>query len=764
MLRAVNCVVSYVEPDNSVMTTGGFMRRLFILIVLMLCGISSAQTYVQLILDASGSMWNRLSDGEYRIVAAKNVLSSFISSLPADPDLNVGLRIYGSQIDALQPGSCEDSQLFVPMSGINRDTLLTTVRDTRARGATPIAYSLEQAAQDFPASGRKVIILVTDGEESCGGDVRGVLESLQAQGIEIELKIIGFDLDARAVASFEGLGDFENTTSAAELAEALGRTIEVEQIVRYLVTAQVTRDGAPAEDGVRVIFSDTVSGDSYTLTATDTGTLSAELPAGAYSATVEDAFSDEPQVFSGLTVTPDTENSYSFELATETEVTLTVTPTDPLTGSRVTVAFEGAPANPSNWITVVPTDLPDDSWLDFTYAGDSGGAVEVQLPGEATTLEARFHLALPEGGSRVIGRSAPFTPVQASATLSFPESVPAGTTFEVSWTGPNNSGDYLTVVPADAEVGFWREYRYTSTGNPLTFTAPMAAGDYEVRYQSDGSTGLIARAPLTVVASEVSLNVPAEVAAGTAFEVSWAGPDGSGDYLTVVPIDLEDGAYREYRYTRDGNPLTFTAPIEAGNYEVRYQSDRESGVFARAAFTVTATDISLSAPASVMAGAPFEVSWVGPDGNSDYLTIVPADAAPGTYAYYRYTREGSPLTLVAGIEPGQYEVRYQSDRESGIVFASTPITITPVQVSLSAPSEVGVGATFEVSWSGPNGPSDYITIVPASAEDGTYGDYRYTNSGSTVSLRAPDTAGQYEIRYQSDRVQSVFARIPITVR
>lgn len=740
------------------------MRRLFILIVLMLCGISSAQTYVQLILDASGSMWNRLSDGEYRIVAAKNVLTNFISSLPADPDLNVGLRVYGSQVDALQPGSCEDSQLFVPMTGINRDAMLQTVRDTRARGATPIAYSLERAAQDFPASGRKVIILVTDGEESCGGDVRGVLESLQAQGIEIELKIIGFDLDARAVASFEGLGDFENTTNATELAEALGRTIEVERAARYLVTAQVTRDGAPAEDGVRVIFSDAVSGESYALAVTDTGILSAELPAGSYSATVEDAFSDEPQVFSGLNVTPDAENSYSFELAAETEVTLTVTPSAPLTGSRVTVAFEGAPANPSNWITVVPTDLPDDSWLDFTYAGDSGGAVEVQLPGEATTLEARFHLALPEGGSRVIGRSAPFTPVQASATLSFPESVPAGTTFEVSWTGPNNSGDYLTVVPADAEVGFWREYRYTSTGNPLTFTAPMAAGDYEVRYQSDGNTGLIARAPLTVVASEVSLNAPAEVAAGTAFEVSWAGPDGSGDYLTVVPVDLEDGAYREYRYTRDGNPLTFTAPIEAGNYEVRYQSDRESGVFARAAFTVTATDISLSAPVSVMAGAPFEVSWVGPDGRSDYLTIVPADAAPGTYANYRYTSEGSPLTLVAGIEPGQYEVRYQSDRESGVVFASIPITVTPVQVSLSAPSEVSAGTTFEVSWSGPNGPSDYITIVPASAEDGTYGDYRYTNSGSTVSLRAPDTAGQYEIRYQSDRVRGVFARIPITVR
>ena len=60
----------------------------------------------------------------------------------------------------------------------------------------------------------------------------------------------------------------------------------------------------------------------------------------------------------------------------------------------------------------------------------------MQLPGEAIPLEARYVVDLPEGGTRVIGRSAPFTPVEAKATLSVPEEVAAGTTFEVGWTGP----------------------------------------------------------------------------------------------------------------------------------------------------------------------------------------------------------------------------------------------------------------------------------------------------------------------------------------
>ena len=45
-------------------------------------GQGTAPTTVELILDASGSMFSRLPDGSTRIVAAKAVLSDFISRLP----------------------------------------------------------------------------------------------------------------------------------------------------------------------------------------------------------------------------------------------------------------------------------------------------------------------------------------------------------------------------------------------------------------------------------------------------------------------------------------------------------------------------------------------------------------------------------------------------------------------------------------------------------------------------------------------------------
>ena len=41
----------------------------------------------------------------------------------------------------------------------------------RAKGTTPIAKSLEEAAADFPIdNSRNIVILITDGKEECGMD------------------------------------------------------------------------------------------------------------------------------------------------------------------------------------------------------------------------------------------------------------------------------------------------------------------------------------------------------------------------------------------------------------------------------------------------------------------------------------------------------------------------------------------------------------------------------------------------------------------
>lgn len=149
---------------------------------------------------------------------------------------------------------------------------------------------------------------------------------------------------------------------------------------------------------------------------------------------------------------------------------------------------------------------------------------------------------------------------------------------------------------------------------------------------------------------------------------------------------------------------------------------------------------------------------------SAHVTIVAASAAEDTSADFSRPREGPILELVALLEAGAFEARYQSDGEEG-VFARRPITVTPLEVSLDAPNEVPAGASFEVEWTGPDGPLNYITIVHAGAAAGTHLNCKYTREGSPLTLGAPEEAGTYEVRYQSDRAKDrIFASRQIRVQ
>lgn len=736
---------------------------LIALCLLVSAAAAQGPAYIELILDASGSMWNKLEDGRYRIVAAKDVLSQLIASLPEQEGLNVGLRVYGANHWASDPGACEDSHLLVPMQGVDRDRLLQTVRDTEALGATPIALSLELAARDFPAEGRKVIVLITDGIESCRSDLREVAERLKQQGIDVDLRIVGIDLDDSARAAFAGLGTFENATSAAELLGALNRAVEVTPAVEtHRVTVTLTRDGAPATEGAAVEFLAALDGGEYDFRPGDAGgQFVADLPAGLYTARVRDAYSDAPLTVSGLTVT-EGQNAYAFELAPEAEVTLTLSDEAPAAGSTVTVSYEGAPEGRGE-VWLAPADAGDDVYLSYSIVAGPAGDVEVRVPDQTGEFEARYTLALPEGGYKVVGRAA-FTVQAVTASLTLPAEVVAGATIEVEWEGPDNQGDFITIVPPDAPEGTWQTYAYTSYGNPVTLKAPEQPGDYEVRYATGQSAATLARATFTVTEATATVTAPAEVPAGADFEVAWTGPDNDGDYVTIVPADAPEGTYQTYAYTANGDPVTLRAPGAPGQYEVRYVTGGESVTLARAPVTVVAVSATVSAPRSAPAGAEIEVTWEGPDNPGDFITVVEPGTPEGGWGNYEYTSMGSPVTLLLPEEPGEYEVRYVAGTGDA-TLAMARVTAEPVTATVSAPASADAGSYIQVSWTGPDNRGDFITIVPAGEPEGAWtGNYAYVRDGNPVEILVPEEPGAYEVRYLTGQNYYTIASQPLTVR
>ncbi|ULH14544.1 VWA domain-containing protein [Deinococcus sp. KNUC1210] len=739
-------------------------------------GLAAAQgtTYVQLILDASGSMYAKLSDGKTRIFTAKNVLSDFISRLPDDPALNVGLRIYGATTTAASPQSCTDSKLVLPMKGLARKALLDTVTATKPSGATPIAYSLQQAAFDFPQDGsRKLIVLVTDGQESCRGDLTAVMDAFRKRGIEVDLRIIGIDLDANAQRSFQGVGTFENARSSGELASALGRavgTVAQPSAALAPVVVTLTSGGSPLPSGPQVSFTSALGGSATVLTSSG-GQYSGSVLPGTYSATVVSATSGT-QNFGGLSVAPGAPNRFSFEVGSVGAVKLSYTPAQPIAGATIKVDYSGAPAGARNWIGVAQKSDPDEAYLDWGYVSGSAGSIQLNVPEDQTVYEVRYHLANPDGSSRVIGRSEPFTPKRIAASLKAAPEVTAGSTFPVTWTGPNNQRDYVTIVPKGAAEGAYLDYKYTQSGNPLTLTAPTADGDYELRYASDNSGKTLASLPIHLKLGSYSLQAPASALGGSDLQVKWTGPNNSGDYVTVVKKGAAVGTYTTYFYTRDGNPGKLKLPTEPGDYELRYSSEAGSPnpTLASVPLTITAPSgnsaYSLQAPATATGGAEINVKWTGPNNSGDYVTIVKAGAPVGTYTEYFYTRDANPGKLKLPFEAGNYELRYSTEGQSpNPTLYSLPIKITLASYSMTAPRQAKAGSTVAIQWSGPNNPGDYITVVKKGAAVGTYTNYVYTRDGNPGKLRMPDEPGEYELRYSTEAASPnpTLYSLPLTV-
>jgi len=138
------------------------------------------------------------------------------------------------------------------------------------------------------------------------------------------------------------------------------------------------------------------------------------------------------------------------------------------------------------------------------------------------------------------------------ASLTAPESIPASSAFEVEWEGPNDKGDYITIVTKDSPPGKSGSYAYTKDESPSKITAPIKIGDYEVRYVSGikdekGNRKVLAKQDIKVTEVTATINATDEVIASAEFKVEWTGPNSKGDFITISPKGSESKVYGSFR-------------------------------------------------------------------------------------------------------------------------------------------------------------------------------------------------------------------------
>ena len=137
-----------------------------------------------IILDTSSSMsW--AFENTTKIVVAKQVLSDLISDL--SDNMDVGLRVFG--------GRCGSSKRLIRVSPLDREALHAEIAGIKTGGKTPLAYTLEQAKQDFGnIQGKRLILLVSDGVDTCGGDPVQAAKELISYYKDLRIDVVGFDV------------------------------------------------------------------------------------------------------------------------------------------------------------------------------------------------------------------------------------------------------------------------------------------------------------------------------------------------------------------------------------------------------------------------------------------------------------------------------------------------------------------------------------------------------------------------------------------
>ena len=186
---------------------------------------------VHLIFDASGSMLQSMEGGR-RIEVARRIVNQVLDERVAE-DVSVALRAFGHT----EPHSCATELLVAPAVG-NHDEVRRVVDDIRAinLARTPLADSLAAVQEDLVefSDQPRLVVMLTDGEETCDGDVEAAVDALVEEGIDVRLNIVGFHInDPVLQGEFDRLaklggGDYFDSSNDRQLAEGLASALAAE--------------------------------------------------------------------------------------------------------------------------------------------------------------------------------------------------------------------------------------------------------------------------------------------------------------------------------------------------------------------------------------------------------------------------------------------------------------------------------------------------------------------------------------------------------
>ena len=139
-------------------------------------------------IDGSGSMEESFPGASSRMNAAKDAISRIVRSL--HNDIRTGLVSFTH---------CDETSRPRKYSYSERPALLSRIRGISPSRGTSLANSIRRAGNAAQSVGPATVVVVSDGEDTCGGDPCGVARALKARKPLLKINVLDLSGNRSAV-------------------------------------------------------------------------------------------------------------------------------------------------------------------------------------------------------------------------------------------------------------------------------------------------------------------------------------------------------------------------------------------------------------------------------------------------------------------------------------------------------------------------------------------------------------------------------------
>lgn len=178
-----------------------------------------ARPLVDYIIDSSGSMAQNFGPKQTKMVILKKLISQYLSA-QWNQETASGLRVFGANKEK----DCQDTQRIIKSGQSQLGTIDLVIKSVEPKGMTPIGLSLEQSFAEIKNyAGPKKIVLLTDGEETCGKDPCKIVEKIKASGVDLDFYVVTLGLQDQSdvLLKLKCIGNLNNAKDENELAQIL---------------------------------------------------------------------------------------------------------------------------------------------------------------------------------------------------------------------------------------------------------------------------------------------------------------------------------------------------------------------------------------------------------------------------------------------------------------------------------------------------------------------------------------------------------------